>query len=292
MTNTNISLAHLRVLTAIADSGSFSAAAEEVGITQSGVSQSVRHLENVLGVTLLVRHRRGVSATELGQAVIRDARDAIQAIERMRQRCTAATGLQSGRVRIGSVPSAASRLLPKKLAEFQRLYPNVSVELMEGTDGEVCEWVENGIVDLALSGECTPNAAATVIAKDEFVLVVGHKHRLARRRAARLKEIVRERFLMSASGCEPAIRRIFERDQINPTIAFRVRDADALANMVDQGLGVTIMPRLAVPVKLKSIVCLSIEPRSHRQIVAITKRGQESPPAVDKLRALLIGAYL
>src|ERR1700722_8441681 len=186
MTITNVSVAHLRVLTTVVERGSFSAAAEEIGITQSGISQSIKQLEAVLGARLLVRHRDGVTTTDVGRAALADARAALQAIERLRQRCSAAKGLQSGHVRIGSVSSVAARLLPGPLAEFRRRYPGISIELIEGTDSEVCEWVENNIVDLGLSGETTPTLLAAVIAKDDFVLIVGSKHILAKRRGVPL----------------------------------------------------------------------------------------------------------
>ncbi|MHB8271822.1 LysR family transcriptional regulator [Bradyrhizobium sp.] len=288
MTITNISLAHLRVLTAVADRGSFSAAAEEIGITQSGVSQSIKQLEAVLGARLLVRGRDGVTTTDLGSAALADARAALQAIERLRQRCSAAKGLQSGHLRIGSISSVAARLLPGPLAEFRRLYPGISVELIEGTDGEVGEWVENKVVDLGLSGETTPGLHATVIARDDFALVVGAKHSLAKRRGVRLSEVGHQPFLMSTSGCEPAIRRLFRKARIDPPIAFRVRDPAALANMVGQGLGVTIMPRLAIPAGIRSVVCLPIEPREKRRIVALTQKSRHDMPAIDLLLAMFV----
>jgi molybdate transport repressor ModE-like protein len=123
MTISNISVAHLRVLTAVVERGTFSAAAEELGITQSGVSQSIKQLEAVLGAPLLVRHRDGVIPTDIGKAALADARAALQAIERLRQRCSAAKGLRSGHLRIGSISSAAARLLPEPLGRFRRLYP-------------------------------------------------------------------------------------------------------------------------------------------------------------------------
>jgi DNA-binding transcriptional LysR family regulator len=280
-------VAHLRVLTAVVERGSFSAAAEEIGITQSGVSQSIKQLEAVLGARLLVRGRDGVTTTDVGRAALADARAALQAIERLRQRCSAAKGLQSGHLRIGSVASVAARLLPAPLAEFRRLYPGISVDLIEGIDGEVCEWVENKIVDLGLSGETTASLHATVIARDDFALVVGAKHSLARRRGVQLSDVGHEPFLMSTSGCEPAIRRLFKKAKIDPPIAFRVRDPAALTNMVGQGLGVTIMPRLAIPAGTRSVVCLPIEPREKRRIVALTQKSHNDMPAIGLLLAML-----
>jgi DNA-binding transcriptional LysR family regulator len=89
-----------------------------------------------------------------------DARAALQAIERLRQRCSAAKGLQPDHVRIGSVSSVAARLLPGPLAEFRRLYPGISVDLIEGSDSEFCERVENKIVDLA---QLAQNRHSTVV---------------------------------------------------------------------------------------------------------------------------------
>ena len=292
MTITNVSVAHLHVLTTVVERGSFSAAAEEIGITQSGISQSIKQLEAVLGTRLLVRHRDGVTTTDLGTAALADARAALQAVERLRQRCSAAKGLQSGHVRIGSVSSVAARLLPGPLAEFRRLYPGISVDLIEGTDSEVCEWVENNIVDLGLSGETTPTLLPTVIAKDDFALVVGSKHILAKRRWVRLSDLRHEPFLMSTSGASPpsgaCSKRQGKKARIDPPIAFRVRDPAALTNLVGQGLGVTIMPRLAIPAGTRSVVCLPIEPRQARRIVALTRKSQDKMPAIDLLLAMFV----
>ncbi len=288
MTNTNVSLSHLRVLNAAIERGSFSAAAEEIGITQSGVSQSIKHLEATLGAHLLIRHRDGVAPTELGKAVLADARLALQAIERIRQACSAAKGVPSGRIRLGSISSVAARMLPSILARFRRQYPGVRIDLIEGTDTEIGEWVENAVVDLGLTGETTPNVLASPVAEDDFVLVVGARHRLAGRRSVRLADIAQEPFLMSTSGCEPAIRRVFDAAGINPPIAFRVRDPEALVNMVGQGLGVTIMPQLSIPDRVRGVVCVSIQPRQERRIVAITRYDQPEMPAVAILKVMLM----
>ncbi|MGJ4896001.1 MULTISPECIES: LysR family transcriptional regulator [unclassified Bradyrhizobium] len=287
MTITNISLAHLRVLSSVVDCGTFSAAATEIGLTQSGVSQSIKHLEAVLGGQLLIRHRDGIRITELGRAVLADARAALQAVERIRQTCSAVNGLLAGHIRIGSVSSVAARLLPARLAEFKRMYPRITVSLIEGTDAEVCEWVEKDIIDLGLTGETTPAVQPIVIMEDEFVLVVASDHRLASRRQISLTDAADEPFLMSASGCEPAIRQIFDQAKINPPIVLRVRDAEALVNMVSQDIGITIMPQLAIPADSRAIAQISIKPRRRRQVFAITRSGAPKVPAAERLNAML-----
>lgn len=101
-------------------------------------------------------------------------------------------------------------------------------------------------------------------------------------------DIGHEPFLMSTSGCEPAIRRLFKKAKIDPPIAFRVRDPAALANMVGQGLGVTIMPRLAIPAGTRAVVCLPIEPRQARRIVALTQKSHNEMPTIELLLAMFV----
>lgn len=153
---------------------------------------------------------------------------------------------------------------------------------------EVCEWVENGVVDLGLSGEATPNLHATAIAEDDFAVLVAPKHVLAKRQGVKLSDLRHEPFLMSTSGCEPAIRRLFQKGKIDPAIVFRVRDPAALTNMVGQGLGVTIMPQLAIPAGVRSVVVLPIEPRQTRRIVALTRESHHETRLVDLLLAMFV----
>jgi DNA-binding transcriptional LysR family regulator len=103
-----------------------------------------------------------------------------------------------------------------------------------------------------------------------------------------LSDLGHEPFLMSTSGCEPAIRCLFKKARIDPPIAFRVRDPAALANLVGQGLGITIMPRLAIPAGIRAVVCLPIEPRQARHIVALTQRSRNKMPAIDLLLAMFV----
>ena len=141
MTTSDVTLTQLRVLLAIIDSGSFTMAAEQLGITQSGVSQAVAGLESALQSAVLVRDRHGITPTALGEKVLSHARIALAHVECIQQEAAAAVGLATGRLRLGSVPSAATRLLPPLLHSFRRRHPSTELVLLEGTDQEVREWV-------------------------------------------------------------------------------------------------------------------------------------------------------
>lgn len=289
MTITDISLAQLRVLAAIVDEGGFSAAAQRLGMTQSGASQAIRGLESTLGVSLLARRRDGVAPTEIGGRVLEDARAALLAVERVRQLCAAARGGHAGRLRIGSVESAARRLLPPVLARYRRLYPAVEVVLMEGADDEVLAWVEARAVDVGLTSAESPATDGPVIAEDDFLLVVPRAHRFAARAGVAPAEVAGEPFLMSAGGCRPAIDRLFAAAGAAPTVALTVRDSVALARMVAQGLGVTVMPELSIPEDEPGLRRLPLDPPARRRLLALTRRATPPPPVAGPLLEMLSG---
>lgn len=290
MTITHINLAQLRVFAAIAEEASFSAAAARIGITQSGASQAIRTLEAALGVRLLARYRDGVVPTEIGQAVLADARDALAAVERLQQRCAAAAGQLTGRLRIASVVSAAAHLLPPVLADYRRRYPEVAVTLLEGTDREVLEWVEGAAVDLGLTAECSPETTSIEILADDLRLLVPAGHRLAGRAPVPLADIAPEPFLMSASGCEPAIRQLFATAGLVPRVVFTVRDTLTLVHMVAQGLGVTVMPDLSIPRDEPGLRSLALDPPARRTLLAVTRSAMPPLPAAEKLVQMLTSA--
>lgn len=109
----NVSIGQLRVLVTVIEESSFTAAAKALGLTQSGVSQAVQSLEDAVGVKLVARRREGIELTEIGRLALVEARAALGAVERFRQHCASWAGLDRGTLRIGSVGSAVSRLLPE-----------------------------------------------------------------------------------------------------------------------------------------------------------------------------------
>jgi DNA-binding transcriptional LysR family regulator len=289
MTITNITLNQLRILTAVVDEGSFSIAATKLGMTQSGASQAIGHLEAAIGSKLLVRSKEGIVPSAIGQLVLRDAREAVLALERIEQNCTAAAGLLKGELRIGSVTSAATRLLPPVLAQYRRRYPEIRLSLLEGTDQEVLHWVEIGIADIGLTSEASRDTESEIIAEDAFFLLVHPRHLLSKRRKAKLTELSEESFLMSGSGCEPAIRRLFESSGMTPKVVLTIRNGATLQEMVAQGLGVTMMPGLSLAADDRRFCCIATDPVGKRRVLSIVSRRKPTTPAVEKFSELLIG---
>jgi DNA-binding transcriptional LysR family regulator len=279
MSRRDVTLAQLRALVAVADRRGFGAAAAAVGLTQSGVSQAVLALEDALGVPLLVRRRDGAQASALGADVLADARAALEAVARIEERCAAVRGVRAGTLRVGSVPSAAARILPPLLGRFRRLHPGIDLALLEGTDAEVTEWVERDAVHVGLSALPAPGLDRSPVAEDEFKVVVARRHRLASRPQVRFADLAGEPFLMSGGGCEPAIRAAFAAAGVAPRVVLTVRDTSALLAMIEAGLGVSMIPELALALRGRRLRALPLRPRAVRTLWLLTRRGVEPTPA-------------
>jgi len=139
-----MTFAQLQALVAVAECGSFTAAAARLSLTQPGVSRAVQALERELGVALLDRDGAGAQPTAAGDEILAHARAVLAGAERLRQVAGAARGTLTGRVRVGAFQSVAARVLPARIAAFRAQHPGVEVSLLEGTDDEVLAWLRRG----------------------------------------------------------------------------------------------------------------------------------------------------
>jgi DNA-binding transcriptional LysR family regulator len=271
----NITLVQTRCFCGVAEKGNFTIAAEHLCLSQSAVSQAVAALERNLGAQLLVRGRDGVTLTSAGVAALAEARMVLAAVERLAGCARHATTL-SGSLRIGVVQSAAIRLLPGWLRQLRAAHPDISVTLYEGTDPEVTAWVEARIVEIGFTSRTQAGLAASPIMQDDYVVVVSPRHAFAAKTSLALKELDGQRMLLSAGGCETLIQELLASAASSPDIVCLVRDNATLASMVSEGLGLTIMPELALPLDRQGLVAIKLRPNMRRTLHAVTM-------ATDKL---------
>ncbi|MCF6468613.1 LysR family transcriptional regulator [Nonomuraea sp. MG754425] len=257
----------LRVLRAVARTGSMTRAAEELATTQSAVSHALRALERELGVVLLVRGGHGVSLTAVGRAVCHRATLILNQLEALEQEASAARGQDGGALRVGVIPSANARLLPPILRAFGRAHPQVRLTVIEGSDGEVLEWLRTGAADVATLTDAaagvSPELVTEPLARDRLLAVLPTGHDLSAGPAVPVAELARHPFIMSTGGCEPLIRSLGVRWRCH----YRVRDTGSILAMVAEGLGVSIMPELSLPARLTGVAALPLEPETPRTIL-------------------------
>jgi DNA-binding transcriptional LysR family regulator len=273
-----MTLVQLEVFLAVVQQGGFTRAGVALSMTQSAVSHIVQSLETELGTALLIRDRKGVKLTEAGERVLVHARQILAHTNAIREELQELKGLGAATVRIGSFPSVSSQLLPKLMDDFQTRYPAVTLVHLDGTNQEVRHWIYTGAVHLGFVSLPDDEFHTVPLLQDEMVLLLPENHRLATRRSVPVEALRSEAFVMTKGGCEAFILKMLA--PVHPDIRHEAKETSTILTMVKQGLGVTILPSLALSPQLEQISVLSLEPRQYRHLGLAVNPGADSSPAV------------
>jgi DNA-binding transcriptional LysR family regulator len=244
------------VLSEVAARGSFSAAAESLTLTQSAVSQHVAALEREVGLALVERGTRPVELTEAGHALTRHATGIFARLDGAEQELGEIAGRRRGRLRFGSFPTALATLVPPAFARFRRRHREVTLTVVDDHLQRLIPRLEGGELDLALiyEHEALPEIAArdlerTPLVEDVFPAVLPAGHRLARRRRAiELSDLAGEPWIGGAptSAWFRIVAHACGRAGFAPEVGFASDDYIAVQALVAAGLGVSVIPGLAV----------------------------------------------
>lgn len=273
----------LRALEAIATEGSFLAAAKRLDLSQSSLSHSIAALEKELDARLLNRGRYGAKPTDAGNRVLPYARQILSSLDAIRSESDSSSGLLSGRVRVGSIPSAAVAFLPKVIARFTRAHPHVEVVLLENPSQNAQsleEWFRAQMIDVVLVQLPAPRMKTTTLMQDELCAIIPSASPLATRRQLSIRDLADEPFIMSRYTSEPLLHAAYARHRLSPRVRFEVQDLGTLISMVREGLGFSIVPRLAFPVALPGVTLVPVTPRIHRELGLVIRDQEHATPAL------------
>jgi len=280
----------LRAIDAIVTEGSFLAAAARLDLTQSSLSHAIAALESELGARLLDRGRYGAKPTDAGRRVLPYARQILTLLDAIRSETASSNGLLSGRVRVGSIPSAAVAFLPKVIASFTRAHPNVEVVLLEEPSQStelLAEWLQAQMIDVALIQLPAAAMKTAMLMHDELCAILPARSLLASRRQLSIRDLAGEPFIMSRYTSELLLNSAYARHQLAPRIRFEVQDLGTLVSMVREGLGFSIVPRLAFPAALPGVTLVPVTPRIQRNLgLAIRDREHALPALRAFIRAI------
>ncbi|GAA2217218.1 LysR family transcriptional regulator [Streptomyces nogalater] len=238
----NVGITHLRAFLAVLDSGSFSGAADELGISQSAVSHSVAALERSLGTSVLVRTGRP-RPTAFGEQILAPARQAVAAHAAICELTARRNRQPSGTVRMAAPPTACQGILPTLLARWQEAFPRLNVVLLEGDDSEVEEWLRCGAVELSvLVGR--PSKQGVLLSTDTFQALLRRDHPLAAESRIDVADLDDDPLIVSTGGCEKYVRQAYRLARRPLPEGHRVRDMGTLLSMVRSGIGVSVVPGL------------------------------------------------
>ena len=291
-------IGRLQVLAEVVKRGSFSGAAEALSYTQSAVSQAIARLEAETGADLVVRDRRRVRPTAAGATLVEHAEAIFAQIESAEAGLAAVLGVRGGRLRVASFPSAGGTLIPLAVAVFRQRHPDVALTLAEGEPEEIAPRLRAGDFDVALLFEFPgvrerPGTGLRTVAllEDPMDVALPADHPLAGKRALRLADLRNDDWVQTSasSPCARHVVRLCLAAGFEPNVTFESDDYETVQGLVAAGVGVALIPRLALTHLHPGIVVRSLSPRSpSRKVVAATMGGAAGGPAARAMTQIMV----
>ncbi|WP_225907610.1 LysR family transcriptional regulator [Leptolyngbya sp. BL0902] len=286
-------LSQLRVLVAVADHSTFSSAALALEMSQSAVSHSIAALEDHLGVVLVARGRHGARLTPVGERVISHARTILHQADAIVTAAEAVKGLKGGEVRVASFRSIAIHLLPDAIAQFNHRYPGVAVNLSEHDNyRQVERALREGRADIGLTVlPAAEDLDTWVILENEYVVLMPPQFRASKPQLTWV-DLTQQPMIM------PPLDRVMMRDVYDHiqahghhlNVVSEVETDTTIVNLVAQGIGATILPRLAAEPIPSAVQVFSLpDPLSRVIGAAVLADGLHTPAIygfLDILKAL------
>jgi DNA-binding transcriptional LysR family regulator len=283
--------ARLNVFREVVQRGSLSAAAEALSFTQPAVSRQIAALEREAGAQLLERTPRGIRLTEAGRVLLGHAEAILDRMATARAQVESVAGLAAGRLRIGAFPTANATVVPRAIAAFARAHPQVELSLVEAVTPDTIAHLRAGDVDLAVVTHYaeleTADLEVIELVDDELLIALPAAHPLARKPRLRLRDLRDETWIESASAGRTLLNAALAHG-FEPRVRFGAENWLSKQGLVAAGVGVTLIPSLAIPSVRDDIVLRSLGPQApRRRIVAALPAGYRAPavaPFVELLR--------
>ena len=269
-----MTLRQLECFLAVAAEGSFTRAAERIGIAQPSLSQQIRALEAELGGPLIERLPRGAALTPAGRALLPEARGTVEAAERAARGARTALGLESGELEIATVRSIAVGILPTALRLWNARHPEVMVRLHEHSNRRnLEESVRRGNGDIAVGPRPTDWAGPLEpLGYEQFVVVLAQSDPLALRGTIRLEELAERRWVLFETefGLNEIVMGACARAGFSPRAAVRTAQSEAAARLAAAGLGPALLPDNILPSGFEGAI-LRLDPPVRRELVAYAR---------------------
>ena len=289
----DLDLHSIRIVRAIAEHGTISGAARSLGFSQPAISQHLRRVESRLGVPLVVRAGRGVRLTEPGLVIARHAITITSALDAASGDLADLVGLASGLVRVAAFPTASSTLVPRFLQAMRAGHPGITVNYVEAEPPEAIGMLRDGLVDLAITfsypgdradphRDSEASAESFPLFTEPVVIALPSEHPLAAGDTVELGGLAEARWIAGCPLCRGHLLAACDAVGVVPRIDIETDNAVAVLNLVGAGLGVALLPQLALataPVPPGAAV-RSTSPSSDRSIQVVVQAGSRRVPSI------------
>jgi DNA-binding transcriptional LysR family regulator len=282
-----LDLYKLQVFAQVAQAGSFSAAAEQLYMTQPAVSQHMQDLEASLGTQLFQRGRRGVTLTPEGKLLLDYTARVLKLVVEAEAAITDVTKLESGRVVVGATPGVSTYLMPHWLHDFRDQYPRISVSLQTATTPEIVSLVLANQIELGfVEGEMESSARGRLELRNlcdvPQLFVVGPRHPLRNKRRVDYGDMHEQSFVMRQPGSQTRIwiDDLLRAQRVHPLVIAEFDNPEAIKRTVMNGLAIAVLPQYAVQADVKrgALHVLNIDAPLTRLLSAVWNKSAPLSP--------------
>ncbi len=275
-----MNIEHYEVFLKVVQLGSLTAAASQLGYTQSGVSHIINALENDFGFPLLARKKTGIALTADGEKLLVPMREVISRNELLREAAASVRGVIAGKVKVGTFSSLAVHWLPELLCAFMNEYPGIEIALSDGGYHAIENWIVSEEIDCGfITQQVDAQLVCHPLFEDRFCILMSREHRLSGHATLPLSAIADEPFIVPGEGAGYDLGRILAEAGIAPQVRFAVSDDYAVMAMVERGMGISILPALVLDGHTERLHVAEIESRPKRTIGIATRAKKVGSPA-------------
>ena len=258
--------------------GSLTKAAQSLGSTQSRISHILNDLEEEYGFRLMHRSRGGIELTEAGRLLLPKMQAIVQKEQELSECVAEIRNADAGTVRLGVFTSVAVHWLPGMIRSFQSAHPRAQLEMRSGDYHDVEQWLREGSVDLGFITLPGPAGMRTIpLAEDPLVAILPKGHRLAELSQIPTRELGEDPFISLLQSSAHDIHRALDNAGIRPNIKYTTKDDYAILAMVEQGLGISIVPQLLIRGRTQNLEVRPLIPKASRTIALAIPEGEALP---------------
>jgi DNA-binding transcriptional LysR family regulator len=267
----------LKSFLSVVEEGGFTAAGLRLGMTQPAVSRAVATLEKELGSPLLARGNGELALTDAGSRVVPHAREALRHLTLLRTGVATVGGEGTGTLSLASLPSVTRTLVAPQLRTFADRNPAVIVRLLEGSEQEVRDWLDQGAAEAGVVSLPVKGLDSAVLGDQDMVAVLPADNRLAGWTEVDYVELAKEPFIRSTGGCAEVFMPVARRVGVDFDVAFEARDMSAVLEIVRGGLGVSILPSAGLPELPDGVVVRPLMPKTVRRLGVAVSASASAP---------------
>lgn len=266
----------------VAKEKSFQKAASLLNMTPSAISHAISSMEKELGFSLFIRSKTGTVLTSNGEAIYPHVLEILNSNEYLLQSVAQLKGLQAGTIKVGCFNSVCTAWIPDIMTAFRNAYPEICVNVYQGTYDDVELWLKNGTIDVGFMSEsCTKDFFYTALYKDQLLCITPKDFPVANPDYISVDELENQSFVFQREACDTDVQAFLDKYHISIKTSHHVIDDQSTVALIEAGMGIGIMPEILVKKMSSNINSYAMYPAEYRTICLATTHPHIMSPAVN-----------